>query len=231
MAVDEALVGSANRAGQGGVIRFYQWRPATISLGYFQHLRDRKSHAGSLNCPVVRRSTGGGAIIHDRELTYSLTLPVRRHVDAGLRDHYLAFHQALIDSLRDFGVRARLCESRRRAISQHEPFLCFLRRTDGDVLIGETKIAGSAQRRHRRSLLQHGSILLGRSDFAPELAGIEELTGIAIEPDQLARRWWELLGERLDLRLQSGKLTDPEKERSRQVERVKFSHDSWINRR
>ena len=102
MAVDEALVGSANGAGQGGVIRFYQWRPATVSLGYFQRLRDRKSNAGSLNCPLVRRSTGGGAIIHDRELTYSLTLPVRRHVDAGLRDHYLAFHQALIDSLRDF---------------------------------------------------------------------------------------------------------------------------------
>ncbi len=74
MAVDEMLLEWS--AAQGGCcLRLYGWREATLSLGYFQEYADRAGHGPSRNCPVVRRLTGGGAIVHDAELTYSLVVP------------------------------------------------------------------------------------------------------------------------------------------------------------
>ena len=67
MAVDEALLDSCSRTGMP-TLRFYQWSKATLSLGYFQRHRDREQHVASRDCPLVRRSTGGRAIIHDQEL-------------------------------------------------------------------------------------------------------------------------------------------------------------------
>src|SRR5688500_20216584 len=74
MAVDEALLESAaleNRC----TLRFYRWSEPTLSLGYFQRYEDRRQHAASLSCACVRRASGGGAILHDHELTYSLAVP------------------------------------------------------------------------------------------------------------------------------------------------------------
>src|SRR5262245_32066382 len=74
MAVDQALLESA--AASGGVaLRFYQWSEPTLSLGYFQPIAARSEHPPSLHSPVVRRASGGGAILHDRELTYSIAAP------------------------------------------------------------------------------------------------------------------------------------------------------------
>ena len=75
MAVDHALLETAAETG-AITLRFYEWTPATLSLGYFQPVADRLQHAASAACPIVRRSTGGGAIVHDQELTYSLVAPV-----------------------------------------------------------------------------------------------------------------------------------------------------------
>ena len=74
MAVDEALLLDASENGSAS-LRFYGWNAPTLSLGYFQRYDDRDLHAASRDCAVVRRQTGGGAILHDRELTYSLVLP------------------------------------------------------------------------------------------------------------------------------------------------------------
>src|SRR3954447_24341632 len=74
MAVDEALLIDAAEHNTAA-LRFYSWNEPTLSLGYFQNYADRHQHAASLACAVVRRQPGGGAILHDRELTYSLALP------------------------------------------------------------------------------------------------------------------------------------------------------------
>src|SRR5688500_9559950 len=76
MAVDEALLESA-ATGSVATLRFYEWHEPTLSLGYFQPAADREQHAASRACPLVRRASGGGAIVHDRELTYSLAWPLR----------------------------------------------------------------------------------------------------------------------------------------------------------
>src|SRR5689334_21696416 len=81
MAIDDALLESAAEAGVA-TLRLYQWSEPTLSLGYFQAAAERKTHQPSLTCALVRRASGGGAILHDRELTYSLALPEKSSVAA-----------------------------------------------------------------------------------------------------------------------------------------------------
>src|SRR5262245_15370439 len=187
MALDEALLQAAETDGIA-TLRFYQWSEPTLSLGYFQLHADRRVHAASASCQLVRRSTGGGAILHDRELTYSIVLPLIDgfHLNTQWLCH--AAHDSLIETLADFGVTANKC-SGQAMNSAGEPFLCFQRRTLGDVVVGEHKIAGSAQRRRRCAILQHGSVLLAKSAAAPELPGIAELTGISLSARQLQSKW------------------------------------------
>jgi lipoyl(octanoyl) transferase len=193
MAVDELLLDAA-AAHEQACWRFYGWSEPVLSLGYFQDCAGRSGHAPSGRCPVVRRLTGGGAIVHDAELTYSVAVP-SRHPLAHRRDLlYQTVHNCLVGALADLGVTANvLLSHRERSPQSSEPFLCFQRRTAGDVLLGETKIAGSAQRRRRGAVLQHGSLLLRRSPAAPELPGLEDLSGKDGLGQRLAELWLDKL--------------------------------------
>ena len=157
MAVDEVLLDRS--AEQGAIaLRFYGWSEPTLSLGYFQGYQERQRHAPSSQSAVVRRSSGGGAILHDRELTYSLA---RRGGQALADDStwlYTAVHEALIETLSACGIHAALCLGANPADGAEEPFLCFERRAAGDVLLGQAKICAQApsRRRARGPLLQHG---------------------------------------------------------------------------
>jgi lipoate-protein ligase A len=231
MAVDEALLTSVGRAGQGGALRFYQWSEPTVSLGYFQRFSDRQSHRPSRNCPLVRRSTGGGAIVHDHELTYCFVTATTTHIGQALRRYYDAFHGSLIDQLADWGVCTELCRGASSPSPAPAAFLCFQRHTEGDVLLSGAKIAGSAQRRHRGALLQHGSILLKTSAASPELAGISELSGMLIEPRELAIQWAVRVSERLETTLIDGIMADEEMKLAEQICQDKFASHRWTCRR
>jgi lipoate-protein ligase A len=221
MGVDEVLLASAAELGLA-TLRFYQWEMPTLSLGYFQQAADRAQHAGSLGCPLVRRASGGGAIVHDRELTYSIALPLRDVRAKAATELYSACHQSLIATLARFGVAAALYGSTCDAgLADHEssrlpqPFLCFARRTCGDVVCGPAKIVGSAQRRRRGAVLQHGSILLSESPCARELSGIAQLTGRNIEPLDLAEAWTVDLARKLGMSAAPGELAERECEQAR----------------
>lgn len=196
MAVDELLLERSAAEGRA-YLRFYQWSEPTVSLGYFQAYAEREGHAPSAQATLVRRTTGGGAIVHDDDLTYSLTVPTSMPL---ARDHQHLVemvHRALIDALAELQVSADRCGEARAAVSKTaaaEPFLCFLRRSAADVLVAGQKIAGSAQRKHRGAILQHGSVLLGRSMAAPELPGIVDLTGRRVDAERLREAWQLRLG-------------------------------------
>ena len=179
MAVDETLLESAADGG-GFSLRFYRWQEPTLSLGYFQQYDDRWQHAASLNCPAVRRATGGGAILHDREITYSIAVPPGHRLAVKHIALYETIHAALIDVLAGYGIHASLCQAKAGKCGRSQPFLCFQRRSPGDVLLSDVKIAGSAQRRCRGAVLQHGSVLLARSPAAPELPGLAEVAAISL---------------------------------------------------
>jgi lipoate-protein ligase A len=237
MAVDEALLESAAERGIA-TLRFYQWHEPTLSLGYFQPAADREQHAASLSCPLVRRASGGGAIVHDRELTYSLAWPLRDVRAKAATELYDACHETLVAALADWNVPAVMfrppvgaCAATNAPPKVPEAFLCFERRTCGDILCGEHKIVGSAQRRRRRAVLQHGSILLDASIFATELPGIAQLTGRKIAPDELARAWVSRLGDRLRVSPQAGTRTSEEQAAADGFCRLRFAAEDYTHRR
>ena len=165
MSADEALLEAA--VSGAASLRFYTWAEPTLSLGYFQRAADRGPAVAGL--PWVRRATGGAAIVHHHELTYALALPPGP--EWASREHWICrLHHIVQRVLAERGVpsHAVVCGEERKL----GEVLCFLHQTPGDLLINNSKVAGSAQRRLRGALLQHGSILLRRSEFAPTLPGI-----------------------------------------------------------
>ena len=170
MAVDAAILGTA--VGGDCTIRFYEWSTPTVSLGHFQvrgqgAIPDRFS-----GLPWIRRLSGGGAILHDRELTYSIGLPAAHPVAKRPSTLYEVVHEAIIQILADRGIRAQL---RGDVDVLGRPFLCFARGDARDIVMGPHKIVGSAQRRRSGAILQHGSILLAKSPYAPEFPGLNDL--------------------------------------------------------
>jgi lipoyl(octanoyl) transferase len=253
MAVDEALLAAAVDDGIA-TLRLYAWSEPTLSLGYFQRYDDRQQHVASRDCEVVRRQSGGGAILHDRELTYSLTLPPNHSLTRDPVALYTAIHNAFVQLL----VR-RLAEQQqpywRLALNRcesplsksDEPFLCFQRRACGDLLLmpepanlshvatnpapPTNKIMGSAQRRHRGAILQHGSLLLETSEAAPELPGWSELTGTTVSFGELASGLPPRLSEALPINLSVSKLSNSERELAHAIEQARYASRSWTHRR
>jgi lipoate-protein ligase A len=209
MAVDEALLEQAANEGRAS-LRFYQWREPTLSLGYFQSFADRATHAASSSVPVVRRLSGGGALLHDRELTYSMCLP-RRHALSRQSAHlYGVAHSALLRVLAQHGIQARMLDDQAEHKSPEpgpqttsEHFLCFARRTAGDIVAAmgreHVKIVGSAQRRRRGAVLQHGALLLDASTFAPELPGLHQVSSQELDLPELVAAWRDQLADQLGL--------------------------------
>ncbi len=180
MSVDQAIAESVSRSESIGgdataTLRFYQWSRPTLSLGYFQSNADCLPRFRDVS--RVRRATGGGAILHHHELTYSLTLPTPSGQRGARHDLYRIVHQSIIDSLERFAIRARPHRDDPRPLGNiSDDFLCFRRRTEEDLVVSGYKVVGSAQRRDKRSILQHGSILLRASEHTPELPGVFDLT-------------------------------------------------------
>ena len=233
MAVDEALLENAD-IGEQWTLRFYGWSEPTLSLGYFQSIASRESHEASRACPLVRRQSGGGAIVHDAELTYSLIVPVRHPLARDSQRLYWNVHAAFAKVLSSAGVAAELYQppaGASSAMASSERFLCFLRRSTGDLLLGASKVGGSAQRRRGGRVLQHGSLLLRRSAAAPELPGIEDLT-------RQGRPWeeWRLLFlseliESLELRVREESLSESLRRRAVDLIQAKYATLSWNARR
>jgi lipoate-protein ligase A len=229
MAVDEMLLESVAAASHC-TLRFYQWSEATLSLGYFQRYEERHSHAASRDCPLVRRPTGGGAIVHDDEWTYSLVVPSSSRLVSRAEELYRAVHLALADALSEWKMEAVLRHEEDVRSANPEPFLCFERRAAGDLLVDGWKIAGSAQRRRRGALLQHGSAILRSSAAAPEVPGLDEL-GCDVDELGLIAGWRDCLGRRLGLTFFCESLGDREEERAAELERERYATDPWNKKR
>jgi len=235
MARDEAMLQTTAARGQA-TLRLYQWSQPCLSLGYFQKYEDRQQHAASADCSCVRRSSGGGAILHHHELTYSFAIPVKNSVRA-TSHYYNAFHDSLIQVLQAAGVEAATFENSNAAASAasggSSPFLCFQRRADVDIVANGAKLVGSAQRRRHGALLQHGSILLEKSAFAPELPGIAEQSAgsQSIGAAQLIEQWLPPLAVQLGCHLTAGGWTEQELTLARQLNREKFTSSTWTQKR
>lgn len=227
MAIDEVLLDRAARD-ERPQIRLYAWDGATLSLGYFQSVAKRMSHRPSIECPLVRRPSGGGAIVHDQEITYSLAIPgAFRGNGAAV---YRRVHKAFATMFGSLGIQAAIVESA-EPDTEGPPFLCFQRRTAGDVLIEGQKVVGSAQRRGRGALLQHGSILLRRSRAAPELPGIQDLAPIDIGHQEWVGQVHRALLAAFDWSAADLSLTRDETDLAERLAATKYGSGTWNDQR
>ena len=196
MAIDEFLLESAIGSGLAAV-RIYRWETATVSLGYFQDVDAFRTSGNLSSLPAVRRLSGGGAILHDREITYSCVLPAGSPLLREPSVVYRIVHEAILDILSEIGVTAGMRGSDHKLAD--EPFLCFVRGDRNDILCDGHKVVGSAQRRRRGAVLQHGSVLLETSPHAPDIPGILDLNPGVSLPIDLAERLGISISDRLSI--------------------------------
>ncbi|MFL5383984.1 MAG: biotin/lipoate A/B protein ligase family protein [Longimicrobiaceae bacterium] len=239
MAVDEALAASVAGGGTP-VLRFYRWEPACLSLGRNQPARGRYDLCAlaAAGIDVVRRPTGGRAVLHRRELTYSVAAPAA--LLGPPRHAYAAINRALVAGLRRLGATASVQPSTgaRAPIPSLAP--CFAEPVEGEVVAAGRKLVGSAQRVLGSVLLQHGSLplhddqsavaaLLAEPDLSAAEAPPATLAGVlGREPGweeltaALAAGWEEALGAVLV----SDALTDTEIDAARGAEE-RYAGPAW----
>ncbi|MEK6677433.1 MAG: biotin/lipoate A/B protein ligase family protein [Planctomycetota bacterium] len=229
MARDEVLLSQVGDGRSLSTLRFYQWSAPTISLGYFQPYREYVELTPPLNSlPVVRRQTGGGAILHDLELTYSLALSLDDPLfSTGPNKLYELAHEAIRDALRLFDVLAKPAGFSDGSGASRGPFFCFERRHRYDLLIAADKIAGSAQRRTRRAVLQHGSIILANRFFQQPTSSIDRPFEETVM--KLRRRLIVEFSRAFHRPFIQGQWTDPELEQAGSYA-LKYADDSWTKR-
>jgi len=200
MAFDEALLKGNVEGITGPVLRFYQWSPPAISLGYFQKIKDINLVAlDKYGISLVRRITGGRAVLHKDDLTYSIVARAGIDTPLGVEDSYRYLCQGILEGLALLGIEASL--GLEKAMAPF-PVICFSVSTRGDITWRGKKIVGSAQKRDGISLLQHGSILLkpqvdllaeifslSNSDqielLKHKVTSLEEILGVPVSPEEV----------------------------------------------
>lgn len=142
MAIDEALISLVSKGFSPATIRFYGWKPACVSIGFFQSINQEVNviNARNLGVDIVRRYTGGGAVFHEKEITYSIILP-EKDVAKDIIKSYSYICQGVILGLEYLGLKATF-----------KPI--------NDIIIDNKKISGNAQTRKKGVVLQHGTILV-----------------------------------------------------------------------
>ncbi len=158
MGIDEALLRSASERGVA-TLRLYTWAGPWLSLGYAQrHLeRERLGACEKAGVGIVRRSTGGRAVLHGRDLTYCVAAP-EGMLRPGLRGSYDQIATALLDAIRLLGATGAARVPARHAAGPSSGFDCFAEPAGDEIVAGAEKLVGSAQRRCGGAVLQHGSI-------------------------------------------------------------------------
>lgn len=229
MARDEALLVTAADHGVAS-LRFYTWSEPTLTLGYFQPAASRTENAALAMLPWLRRATGGAAIVHHHELTYALALPASRVYQPPGESWICRIHHMFQAILREHGLIAHgvVCGEEAKL----GDVLCFLHQTPADLTINGSKVAGSAQRKLRGALLQHGSLLLARSTSAPDLPGINDAAGRELfTPKSLA----DLISQRFVSETgwvsDSTQWRDDEHANTQRILKEKYGSVEWNERR
>ena len=246
MAVDEVLLDGVAAGGAPPTLRFYGWAPPCLSLGYFQPF-EVVDVAGCrrLGVEVVRRPTGGRAILHDRELTYSVALPLRLLGDDGaVLPSYHLVSLALERGLNRLGAPVVLApESAAQADPTHGP-VCFDRPSAHEILLHGRKLVGSAQVRRATAILQHGSILIearmerllaclripdgpgGRIEDG--VAGLHEVGDF--KPANIAGALADAFAREFGVNLVPGRLRPDERRAAEDLAASKFQTVAWTER-
>jgi lipoate-protein ligase A len=255
MAVDEAILEGV-QAGRGAAslptLRLYAWEPACLSLGHAQPFADVDSpRLKERGWEVVRRATGGRAILHIDELTYSITGSAEEPVLAGgVLESYNRIAQALLLAVKDLGLPVEMKEHAGDNPTNTNP-VCFEVPSTYEITVNGRKLIGSAQARKKEGVLQHGSLpltgdlrricqaLAFENEAARENAARRLLRRATTVESALGRTvTWEMAAEafihafesQLGLCFERGELSESESRRAEELVREKYGHPSWTER-
>jgi lipoate-protein ligase A len=246
MAIDEAILEETAAGGRLLTLRLYAWDPPTLSLGYAQPAADCNLEAlDRLGWGLVRRPTGGRAILHTDELTYSVIAAEDNPlVRGGVLESYRRLSLGLLAGLRILGVEAA-ADTGRISRTGRNP-VCFEVPSHYEISAGGKKLVGSAQARRLGCVLQHGALplrgdlarilqVLARPDSTPErirrrAATLEELLGREVSWQEAAEAVCRGFSETFEIAFQREGLTAAEKTRAVGLAREKFANNAWTLR-
>jgi len=163
MAIDEAIFRETIKNKKKPTIRFYGWHPAAVSIGYFQDPQSELNleQCGNMGVDVVRRITGGKAVFHNDEITYSVVAGVgEKSFPANILGTYKVISDCLVRGLAYLGIKANLAPAGQSTKDLDLGSCCFSIPSRNELLVAGRKICGSAQMRTKGGFLQHGSLLL-----------------------------------------------------------------------
>lgn len=251
MAVDEAILLSCIQGKAPPTLRFYGWRPAAVSVGYFQSMLKEVDVEACKRLAIdyIRRPTGGRAVLHDVELTYSVVVPERTSpLPEGLLGSYRVISEAIQEGLKVLGVEATIVSSKAGNRARAGSAACFNISSRYELAVAGRKIIGSAQLRREKTILQHGSIPLDLDidrlfsilripgseqrvcliqQAKERMTGLQQILGRTVTFAELVRALktgWE---RRFETKLVSGELSPQEKEHSEKLTREKYSSREW----
>jgi lipoyl(octanoyl) transferase len=253
MATDEAIFLSCRQGAAPPTLRLYGWKPPAVSLGYFQKV---ESAVDAEECRrrgigVVRRMTGGRAVLHHHELTYAVIAPDNAHpFSPTVLETYMTIGSCLLNFFNDLGLNAQWVALRDKyrgaAASKHETASCFSAPSWYEITVGGKKICGSAQKRGDGVFLQHGSILIdhdpdelaavllskkGKGDFVREIEASttslsRHLTG-TIDVQDLGMKLLSSFQNTLGVPFSRGPLTAGELQLKELLRREKYQTAEW----
>ena len=231
MALDEALLDKVAANPTRAVLRTYGWSVPTLSLGYFQKVSDAEADPRWRAAPIVRRPTGGGAIWHHHEVTYAVVVPGDHPLARHAGDLYRATHAAIAGVLGSQGIAAVRRGATPSTSARDRPLLCFTDRNSEDIVLHGVKLVGSSQRRRLGALLQHGSVLLARSEIIPGLAGVGDLAPVRTDVDFWSDLLLGSIPEALGLLAQPSNISDSTRRSAEVLRRDIYGDPSWTRRR
>jgi len=236
MAIDRAVLVSNSNGKVPPTVRFFAWKPSAISIGYFQSLEDEVDLdvCRDLGVDYVRRVTGGGAVYHEDELTYSIVIPEsHKKIPKNIMESYGCICRAVMKGLENIGID-----------SEYKPI--------NDIITNGKKISGNAQTRKMKTVLQHGTILTDVdvdkmfsllrvpnekikdkliADVKERVTSIKHILNEDIPFDEVAKAMKKGFEKEFEIKLVKGTLTDEEEDLTNKFERECFSAKDWNHKR
>ncbi len=254
MAVDEALLVSVVQGASPPILRLYGWAPPCLSLGVAQSYADvDESRLRARQWDVVRRPTGGRAILHTDELTYAVLAPTQEpRVQGDVLTAYRNLAQGLIASLRLLGLSVTIEQHRQAWTENREHPVCFHVPALYEITIHGKKILGSAQSRKIQGVLQHGTLPLygditrildvltfpnedqreqARQRLRERATTVSEVLGRQVTWEEAAQAFLQGFQEALNLDFVEEPLTPEERARAQHLVATKYGHPSWTKRK
>lgn len=259
MAVDEAILQLHAEGKVPPTVRFYTWNPATLSIGYFQkalkEINLEEVHKHGLG--FVRRPTGGRAVLHDKELTYSVIVSEQHpKMPSSVTEAYKIISMGLLHGFQNLGLKAEMVslanEEEKEKYTSPGSSACFDSPSWYELVVEGKKVAGSAQTRQKGVILQHGSILLDMDvellfsllnfssdrlkqrmmeSFRQKAVTINEVSSRPISLQEAIDAFGRGFASGLDVELVPGELTEEEQALAKELAQTRYGTEEWNLRR